>query len=44
MLSLIGGANSVTSGRNVGQATTFYGGAFYIIDFNNAKNEIKNEK
>ena len=44
MLSLIGGANSVTSGRNVGQATTFYGGAFYIIDFNNAKNKIKNEK
>jgi hypothetical protein len=43
-LSLIGGANTVTSGRNVGQATTFYGGAFYIINFNKAKKETKNEK
>ena len=44
MLSLIGGANSVTSGRNVGQSTTFYGGAFYIIDFNKTKKDIQDEK
>ena len=44
MLSLIGGANSVTSGRNVGQATTFYGGAFYIVDFNKIKKETQDEK
>ena len=33
-LSLVGGTNYVIEGRNVGQSTTFYGGAFYIINFN----------
>ena len=32
-LSLVGGGNYVIAGRNVGQATTFYGSVFYIIDF-----------
>ena len=32
-LSLVGGGNYVVAGRNVGQATTFYGSVFYIIDF-----------
>jgi hypothetical protein len=33
-LSIVGGANSTVAGRNMGQATTFYGGLFYILDFN----------
>ena len=33
-LSIIGGGNSTIAGRNVGQAATFYGGLFYILDFN----------
>ena len=32
-LSIIAGGNTVLIGRNVGQATGFYGGAFYILDF-----------
>lgn len=32
-LSLIAGANHVIDGRNVGQSTQFYGGAFYIFSF-----------
>ena len=32
-LSLVGGGNYVVAGRNVGQATTFYGSVFYILDF-----------
>ena len=32
-LSLIGGGNKTISGRNVGEATTIYGGIFYIIEF-----------
>lgn len=32
--SLTGGANQVISGRNVGQATSFNFGAFYVLDFN----------
>lgn len=36
-LSLIGGANYTLKGRNVGQATMFNGGVFYIIDFANHK-------
>lgn len=32
-LSLVGGGNYVIAGRNVGQASTFYGSVFYIIDF-----------
>jgi len=34
VLSIVGGANSAIAGRNMGQATTYYGGIFYIIDFN----------
>jgi hypothetical protein len=33
-LALVGGTNYVIEGRNVGQSTTFYGGAFYVINFN----------
>jgi hypothetical protein len=33
-LSLVGGAIKTIAGRNMGEATTFYGGIFYIIDFN----------
>lgn len=33
-LAFIGGSNYVLKGRNVGQSTTFYGGAFYVINFN----------
>lgn len=32
-LALIAGLNHVTSGRNVGQTDSFYGGVFYLIDF-----------
>lgn len=33
-LSLVGGYNSVISGRNVGQSKTINGGVFYILNFN----------
>jgi len=33
-LAFIGGYNYVVDGRNVGQSNTFYGGAFYVINFN----------
>ncbi len=32
-LSLVGGGNTTVAGRNVGQATTWYGSVFYILDF-----------
>lgn len=32
-LSLVGGINTTTSGRNVGQATGFDAGVFYVLDF-----------
>jgi hypothetical protein len=32
-LSIIGGANTTVAGRNVGQATGFNAGIFYILDF-----------
>lgn len=32
-LSLIGGANTTVSGRNMGKSTNFYAGIFYILDF-----------
>lgn len=32
-LSLVGGGNTTIAGRNVGQATTFYGSIFYILNF-----------
>ena len=38
-LALIGGANHVTSGRNVGQSTAFYGGVFYMIKVRKTKNK-----
>ncbi|MHC0442564.1 hypothetical protein [Flavobacterium sp. 3-210] len=33
-LAIVGGYNVVTEGRNVGEATSFYGGIFYLINFN----------
>ena len=41
-LSAITGYNQVISGRNVGQAKTWYAGFFYIVDFN--KKNTSNEK
>ncbi|MDF2187013.1 hypothetical protein [Paraflavitalea sp. CAU 1676] len=35
--SLTGGGNYVVAGRNVGQATTVYGGIFYILNFTGKK-------
>lgn len=32
-LFVVGGANTTISGRNVGQATTYHGGLFYVLDF-----------
>ena len=32
-LAIVGGYNFVTTGRNVGDATTIYGGLFYVINF-----------
>lgn len=32
-LSVVGGGNTTVAGRNVGQASTFYGSLFYILDF-----------
>ncbi len=43
-LSLIGGGNTTVAGRNVGQSTTFYGGIFYIIDFNSKKSSSKTKE
>lgn len=36
-LFIVGGGNTTISGRNVGEATTFYGGIFYILDFSSKK-------
>lgn len=33
-LSILAGCNYTLNGRNVGQSTNFYGGAFYILNFN----------
>ena len=41
-LSLVGGGNHVIEGRNVGQATAYYGGLFYILDFSK-KSKKKSE-
>jgi hypothetical protein len=38
-LTLTGEAAYTVAGRNVGQATTFSGGAFYIFNFNRASNK-----
>ena len=43
-LSFIGGGNTAISGRNMGQATTFYGGLFYILDFTKKKTTSTKEK
>ena len=32
-LSVVGGGNTTVAGRNVGQASTYYGSIFYVIDF-----------
>lgn len=32
-LSFVGGGNTTIAGRNVGQATAFYGSVFYVLDF-----------
>ena len=34
-LAIVGGYNVVTEGRNVGEATSFYGGVFYLVNFKN---------
>lgn len=43
-LSVIGGGNKAIAGRNMGQATTIYGGIFYILDFTSKKTAIIAEK
>ena len=41
-LSLIGGSNFTIAGRNVGEATSYNGGIFYILDFTHAKKKSSN--
>lgn len=41
-LSVIGGGNYTLAGRNVGQATTFNGGVFYILAFKGHKKATDN--
>ena len=43
-LSLIGGGDYTFSGRNVGQATAFDGGVFYILDFSHKAKKSKTSK
>ena len=33
-LALLAGGSTTLSGRNMGQANTFYGSVFYVLDFN----------
>jgi hypothetical protein len=33
-VSLIGGGNTTLAGRNMGQSTSYYGGIFYVVNFN----------
>ncbi|HMH20189.1 MAG TPA: hypothetical protein VK563_00365 [Puia sp.] len=40
-LSLIGGGDYTLTGRNVGQATAFDGGVFYILDFSHKAKKAK---
>jgi hypothetical protein len=40
-LSLIGGGNYTIAGRNMGQATTVYGGIFYIVNFKGKKSSAQ---
>lgn len=41
-LSLVGGGNTTVAGRNVGQATTWYGSVFYILDFTHKATQTNN--
>jgi hypothetical protein len=41
-LSVIGGGDYTLAGRNVGQATAFNGGIFYILSFNGHKKKSSN--
>lgn len=43
-LSFEGGGSYTVAGRNVGQATSFDGGVFYILDFNHKNAEKKKKK
>ena len=43
-LALTGGINYTVSGRNVGQATRFNFGAFYVIDFNKKQKAAAGKK
>lgn len=36
-VSLVAGGNATVAGRNIGQANTFYGSIFYVLDFNRKK-------
>jgi hypothetical protein len=38
-LELTGGGNYVLKGRNVGQATTLFGGVLYVFDFSKKHNK-----
>lgn len=42
-LALIGGANFTVGGRNMGQANSYNGGVFYIIDFNKKDKDDKHQ-
>jgi hypothetical protein len=43
-LALVGGANTTLAGRNMGQASTFYGGIFYVLDFSPKEKAKKDKK
>jgi hypothetical protein len=41
-LSIIGGAMYTLTGRNVGQATSWDAGVFYVLDFNHKRSKARN--
>ncbi|MFT3681903.1 MAG: hypothetical protein QM791_16640 [Ferruginibacter sp.] len=41
-IALVAGGNTTVAGRNVGQATTFYGSIFYVLDFSSKKTTTSN--
>ncbi len=44
-LSIVAGGNTTVAGRNMGQATTFYGSFFYVFDFSpKTKSTDKSDK
>ncbi|MBL0356257.1 MAG: hypothetical protein IPP72_04935 [Chitinophagaceae bacterium] len=43
-LFIVGGGNATISGRNVGQATTFHGGLFYVLDFSKKRSSKPSTK